>query len=264
MGITAGAATVFISLALLLSVNQGLHTPESVQCYGGKVYVSNIGNPPPDGKDGDGFISLLSEDGKVIKAKFVTGLNAPKGIAFGEGKLFVADIDRIVVIDPEKGEIVKSIPVPGSKFLNDTAFYNGRVYVSDTQTNTIYAVDPQRGKVKVFFRSPSLQGPNGLAFLPDGALIVVSWGGGKVFKLKGGRLVTLAEGFKNLDGVVVTEDGTVIFSDFSDGKVYALKGNKIKLLVSGLTSPADIGYCNGKLFIPEFLFNDVKVFRVKR
>ncbi|WP_457677805.1 Vgb family protein [Thermovibrio sp.] len=265
MGVAVGlGAAIAAALVFLFSVSQGLKTPESAQCYGGKIFVSNIGNLPPDAKDGDGYISLLSEDGKILKDKFITGLNAPKGITFCDGKLFVADIDRVVVADPQSGKVIKSIPVEGARFLNDTASHNGKVFVSDTQTNTIYAIDAKTYKVSVFLKSHKLQGPNGLAFTKDGKLLVVSWGGGKLLEIDKG-IKTLASGFENLDGVVVADDGSIYFSDFSAGKIYRYKDGKVFTVAQGLTSPADIGYCKGKreLLIPEFLMNDLKVMKVE-
>jgi outer membrane protein assembly factor BamB len=211
MGIVTGTAVV-LALAFLFSVNQGLQTPESAQCYKGKLFVSNIGGLPPERKDGDGFISLISLDGKVLKRKLVKGLNAPKGICFCDGKLFVADIDELVVAEPDTGKVIKKIKVPGAKFLNDTACKDGKVFVSDTQTNSIYTVDSKNYRVKLFLKSHKLQGPNGLAF-KDGKLLVASWGGGKLLEVDG-EIKVLASGFENLDGVVVTEDGTIFFSDF--------------------------------------------------
>jgi len=116
-----------------------------------------------------------------------------------------------------------------------------------------------------FLQSQELQGPNGIAFTPDGKMVVVSWGGGKVLEVgKNGEIKTLASGFENLDGVVVTENGDIIFSDFSAGKIYSLKNGKVKTLISNLISPADIGYYKGKLFIPEFMMNRVKVVELRK
>ncbi len=263
MGIVAGVTALFAAVVFLFNINQGLKTPESAQEFNGKLYISNIGGLPPDRKDGDGYITLADLNGKILKDKLITGLNAPKGITFCRGKLFVADIDRVVVADPETGKVLRVINVPGAKFLNDTASYKGKVYVSDTQTNTIYQVDADNCSVKVYVKSPKLQGPNGIAFIPGGKMIVVSWGGGKVLEVDGG-IKTLASGFENLDGVVVAEDGTIIFSDFSAGKIYALKNGKVSLVAKNLISPADIGYYRGKLFVPEFMMNDVKVLEIKR
>src|SRR5687768_14246347 len=63
------------------------------------LYVSNIdGNP--EAKDGNGFISKVSLDGKVTEEKWVKGIDAPKGLGLANGKLYVTDIDRVHEIDP--------------------------------------------------------------------------------------------------------------------------------------------------------------------
>jgi DNA-binding beta-propeller fold protein YncE len=191
-------------------------------------------------------------------------LNAPKGITFAKGKLFVADIDTVVVINPHSGKILHKIPIPGARFLNDTAFNGKYVYVSDTLTNTIYQINPLNYSVKVFLQSNELEGPNGIAFTPDGKMIVVSYGNGKVFQVNKDKtlnVLTRVNGF--LDGVVVLNDGTIVFSSFSGGKIYAFKNGKLRVLKSGLITPADIGYCKRKLFVPEFSANRVEIFKVK-
>ena len=90
------------------ATEQILKTPESV-IYDGEnnvLYVSNI-NRNPSQKNEKGFISKISLDGEIIELKWITGLNAPKGSGIYNGKLFVADIDRLVEIDIKKGKILK-------------------------------------------------------------------------------------------------------------------------------------------------------------
>ena len=254
---------MFILLAINVAFAGTLKTPESAQPYRGKIYVSNIGNLPPDSRDGDGFISVLDMNGKVIKERLCTGLNAPKGIAFAEGKLFVTDIDRVVVFDPSTGKKLKEIKIKGAKFLND-AVYDGKnyIYISDTQTNRIYRIDVKTYKSTIFIESGSLEGANGLAFDESGNLIVASWGGGKLLKIKKNRINTISKGFSNLDGVCVS-NGNIYFSDFTEGKIYLWRNGKVKVVKSGLNTPADIG-CKGKqIFVPEFYGNTLKIVRVE-
>ena len=59
------------------------------------------------GKDGDGWISKLTLDGKMAKNKWVTGLNAPKGLRSHDGTLWISDIDRVVAVDIESGKVVQ-------------------------------------------------------------------------------------------------------------------------------------------------------------
>ena len=59
------------------------------------VFVSSINGQILE-KDGNGYISRLSPDGKMVSAKWVTGLNAPKGLRSAGNTLWVSDIDEIV------------------------------------------------------------------------------------------------------------------------------------------------------------------------
>ena len=72
------------------------------------VFVSSINGQILD-KDGNGYISRLSPDGKVVTAKWVTGLNGPKGLRSVGGTLWVADIDEVVGIEIASGKITSRV-----------------------------------------------------------------------------------------------------------------------------------------------------------
>ena len=175
-----------------------LKTPESV-LYDAKdqlLYVSNI-DGTPDGKDGKGSIGKVALDGKIIATDWVKGLNAPKGMGLYKGKLYVADLTEVVVIDVAKAQIDKRIPVEGSVFLNDiTIDKSGVVYLSDSRNFKVYRID----KGNVFKQVENLQGPNGLLSLGDDLLILDK---GSLLKLMlNGNLARIAEGMDpSTDGV---------------------------------------------------------------
>ncbi len=256
---------IVMLLAFNLSCSaNSFKTPESADYYNGKVYISNIGNLPPDKKDNDGFIAVMNENGKIINPKFTVDLNAPKGISFAFGKLFVADIDSIVVIDPKDGNIIKRISIPNSKFLNDTVF-DGRkyIYVSDTEKNEIYRINAENYHVSTYIKSGSFECPNGLAF-KNGNLIVGSWASGKILKVDKNKKITVLAKIPGamIDGVCIY-NGNIVFSDFANGKIYMLNNRKIKLIKDKLNSPADISCHGNRLFIPEFNVNKVEVINLR-
>src|SRR4051812_11156945 len=86
----------------IFRVTEGIATPESVLYdeAGDRYLVSNI-DGSPDAMDGNGYISVLSPDGKVVTPKFIAGgqakvkLNAPKGTGINAGVLYVADINVV-------------------------------------------------------------------------------------------------------------------------------------------------------------------------
>ncbi len=153
----------------------GLKNPESAvyDAQAGVIYVSDVAGEP-NAKDATGFIAKLTPDGKVTDAEWVSGLNAPKGMALADGKLYVADVDQLVVVDIAKGEVSAKYDAPGAKFLNDVAATSdGRVFVSDMMTDTIWALDGD--KFEVWVQDAALENPNGL-YAEDGRLVVASWG----------------------------------------------------------------------------------------
>ena len=100
---SAPAATIALTVNLLEAPEAARFDPEL-----GVYFVANI-NGSPLGKDGNGFISRLTRDGKVDSLKFIAGgrggavLNAPKGMAINGDTLWVADIDVARAFDARSG-----------------------------------------------------------------------------------------------------------------------------------------------------------------
>ena len=134
------------------------------------VFVSSINGQILE-RDGNGYISRLTPDGKVVSAKWVTGLNAPKGLRSAGGVLWVSDIDEVVAIDIGSAKITQRVRIDGAQFLNDLATApDGTVYVSDSTTLRIYQV--RNGKASVFVEGGDVvEQPNGL--LVDGGRLIL-------------------------------------------------------------------------------------------
>ncbi|MBS2211192.1 hypothetical protein KEM09_07255 [Carboxylicivirga mesophila] len=142
--------------------NVALEVPESVKYYDKEncIFVSNVSGKPSE-KDGNGFISKLSADGKIIELKWVDELNAPKGMAIKEGLLYVSDIDYLVIIDIKKAVVVRKIHQPHAKFLNDVAItHTGDILISDSSTSVIYKLDGD--ELTVWLKNTDLGRINGL------------------------------------------------------------------------------------------------------
>src|ERR1700746_4035630 len=109
------------SVTKLWETDTALKVPESVLFDGENkvLYVSNIDGKDPWAKDGKGSIGKVGLDGKIIAVDWVSGLNAPKGLGMYKGKLYVADITDVAVVDIKKGAIEKLIPIEGAENLND-------------------------------------------------------------------------------------------------------------------------------------------------
>lgn len=229
--------------------------PESV-CFDSQqnvLYVANIDGAPTE-KDGNGFISKLGLNGKVLNLQWITGLNAPKGMGIFAGKLFVTDIDQVVEIDIQQGKILKRYPAAGAEFLNDiTIASDGRVFISDMRTDRIYLLN--EGQIDTWLTGPELTRPNGLFFENDYLLI----GCGKVLQVNPGSKKTelFIADTGSIDGLVATGPRQYLISDWR-GHIHLIEPEKPKKLLLDLTqknmNAADIEYIPAKnmLLIPTF------------
>jgi sugar lactone lactonase YvrE len=262
---------------IVWEVSEGLKAPESAyyDAASGSVFVSNVGGGGAALKDGDGYIAKLTLDGKLVKSKWQTGLNAPKGLRSHDGVLWVSDIDRLVGMDIAQAKTAHVIPVPGAKFLNDVACGpDGAVYVSDMLDSKIYRYHD--GKLVLFAEGEALESPNGL--LVEGPrLIVAAWGYSLDFSPKTpGRLFALdlqsrkkmlitPEPTGNLDGVETDGAGGYLVTDWSAGKVLRISATgQVKLLFRLPQGTADHAYLADRklLILPRMNENRVTAFRV--
>lgn len=113
--------------------------PESVavSIMHSAVFVSNVSGYS---KNGNGFISRLSVAGDMESLKWLTGLNAPIGLAVDGNILWAVDFDRLVKIDIAAAEIVVEFPASDENpLLNDVAVTQaGDVFVTGSASNTVY------------------------------------------------------------------------------------------------------------------------------
>ncbi len=258
-------------LGVVILSDLGLRTPESVLYVPElDVYlVSNINGSPLD-KDDNGFLLKVSPNGESL-GKLVDGakddvtLHAPKGLAVKDGVIYVADIDRVRTFDLATGAAKDEIALKGATFANDVALSGkGDLYVSDSGlkpdfsssgTDAIWKVSA--GKAKKIYSSKKFGGPNGLLAGEDGVW-VATFGSGELSyitdKGKQEEVQKLPKG-KN-DGLVRTNDGRVLVSSWEGSAVLVGKpGGEFRELLSGLESPADIGYDSkrDRLLVPLFM-----------
>ena len=154
---------------------EGFDGPESVvrNDESGVLYLSNVNGKPTDA-DGNGYISKVSPEGEILEKEWVSGLNAPKGLAFRDSKLYVADIDEVVVVDTKTGKVLQTYKAPGAMFLNGVSIHrDGRVFVSDMLKNQIWLLND--GELSLWLETADLDHPNGV-LAEDDRLLIATWG----------------------------------------------------------------------------------------
>jgi sugar lactone lactonase YvrE len=259
----------------------GFAHPESVDLdlAHGVLYVTSIGGGPLD-KDGNGFISKVSKNGKMLEEKWITGLNGPKGIVMSGFKMFVTDIDQLIEIDTRTGKIVSKYDAAGAKFLNDPAIdAQGNVYVSDIAKSTIWQL--KDGKMAIWYDKPGLQNPNGLRVIRGDKLLVAGFGTGMhddgsmdtkgnlfTIDLKTKELKNLGDGrgIGALDGLERNGRDGFYATDFNAGALYDIhKDGSFETLLDLKAGSADMDQFNNghTVVIPQMLENEIEGYSVK-
>jgi len=229
------------------------------------LFVSEI-----DGKgneaDGMGGVAVLNTDGSIRQKDWLRGLNAPKGLAVYQGKLYIADLTEVVVVDIASATILQKITAPDSVFLNDvTVDAQGRVYISDTRKNRIYKLEQD----KISSWLEHVAAANGLKVVDEHLYIAA---GDKLLQLDLAdhtkKISQVAVGFaERADGVEPVGNGDFIVSCWAGLVYYVHADGRIQELMDSRTeklNTADIGWdaATKTLYIPTFFGNSVKAYRL--
>lgn len=256
---------ITFSLSELWATDTIMKTPESVlyDAKRGVLYVANM-NRTEEGDD-TGFISRLDTDGNVIDLHWIDGLNEPRGMGIYGDLLFATDMDRLLIIDIEKGEVQEMVPVEGSVFLND---------LSVADDGTVFFSDSRAGKVQTYKDGeitdwiPEINGPNGL--FDEGADILVAASGDGEVRLVNkatGEYDVLATGV-GVDGIEYTGiDDYYVISEWK-GVIHMIGNDTIQKLLdteAQKKNTADIGYNMEKkiVYVPTFFDNRVVAYQLK-
>lgn len=243
---------------------ENLPIPESVLYRGdtNELYVSLI-DGAGNVKDGKGGIAMLNLDGSLKNGQWVTGLNAPKGLAIYKNTLYIADLTEIVSVDINTGKVTNKLEIEGAVFLNDiTVDGKGTLYASDTRTNKIYQI--KNNTYHLYLEN--ITTPNGLKWIKNNLFILA---GPALLKVDHKKQITvIAKGLeKPGDGLepignnefIATCWAGIIYHIKADGSIHKIQD------VQGKMNTADLGY-NPKdriIYIPTFNKNSVVAYQLQ-
>jgi sugar lactone lactonase YvrE len=214
-------------------------------------YVSNV-NGSVGVKDGNGFISRITGDGRVDSLHFIQGgrngveLNGPMGSRIRGDTLWVLDIDALRAFDTGSGAPLATVDLtPLHPLLpNDLTFGpDGDIYITDTGANRIDWVT-RDGRVTVALEDSLLNAPDGIAWDPRGERLLLAPIGGRTvqaWQLGDREPADLAAGPGKFDGLEVEADGQVLLTSWNDSSVSELRGTRLVRRIGPLGAPpADI------------------------
>jgi hypothetical protein len=244
------AVAALASEPVLKWETKGFEAPESVVFDAAKTvyYVSNMGTYGAGEKPHDGFVSRVGEDGTLIEAHWVGGLDNPKGLALSNGHLFVGDDVYLTEIDVAAGKIVGQYkPEDGPGDFNDcTADAEGNVYVCSGRLGTVFRLHAGKFEPWVKLDTKATGGINGLRAEGE-RLLLGGWSLGRADGTEEvGHLSSIDYRSKTVARIGTTpichidglepdgRDGYVI-SDWLTGEVFHVtaKGEKTLLLKLG-------------------------------
>ncbi|HEU4587807.1 MAG TPA: SMP-30/gluconolactonase/LRE family protein [Gemmatimonadales bacterium] len=226
--------------------------------------VSNV-NGSPGVKDGNGFISRITGDGKLQDLHFIQGgqkgvtLNAPMGSRVRGDTLWVLDVDVLRSFNTRTGAPQGAVDLApaGALFLNDFDFApDGSIYVSDMRLRAgadgkmapagpgrLYRVAPDR-RVSVALESDALTFPDGIGWDARGKRIVIApFQGTSVQEWRPGEAQprAIAQGKGRFDGVEVERDGSILITIWNDSTVSTLDDGRLTRRIGPMTmTPADV------------------------
>jgi sugar lactone lactonase YvrE len=253
-------------LVLKWESDSSLKVPESVlfDKAAQVLYVSNIDGTNPWEADGKGSIGKVGLDGKVIAAEWVSGLHGPKGMGMFNGKLYVADLGNIVVIDIAAGKIEKSIPIEGATGLNDISIDpNGVIYVTEYLAKKLYKVSNEKAELI----AENLTQPNGVLYHNNELFLLDGTG---MFKVNADKsMAKIADGMEGgLDGIENIEGNNFIVSCW-EGALWHVNTDGTKHLLMDTRaekrSTADIGFdpATKTVYVPTFFRNTVVAYELR-
>lgn len=229
-----------------------------------RVLYTSLMDGSPAERDGKGSIGKLTTDGKIINLNWISGLNAPKGMAKFKDKLFVADLTEIVIIDIKQQKILKKITVDDSKILNDvTVDKKGVVYVSDPKVGKIFKLENDIATVYL----ENLNKPNGLKFIDNDLYFLDNGSLYKMDNKKNKRLLT--DGMdENTDGIEQIAKGEFVVSCWT-GIIYYVNKDGSREILSDTRKEeyysADIGLDNEKriVYVPSLFKKTIAAYSLR-
>ena len=266
----------------------------------GVIVVPNRG-VPQNVQVNNAWVSFINHDGSVHTARWIgvqgaadrgnltppLVLNEPLGSDIANGMLYVADRDGGTTPNDPSVAVIRRFnlktgaPAGESRVERSTGFNDievaddGTIYATqtgdrsanpDATTWQVWKISPD-GSASIFVQGAPLRQPNGIAFDPQGNIVVVNIGDNAVvtFSRAGQLLKTENAVQAGNDGLVIMTDGTKYISSVINGGVSRIRpGKPAELIARNIPSAASMCYDAGakQLVIPMNANNALAFIRI--
>jgi SMP-30/Gluconolactonase/LRE-like region len=273
--VTPTPGTTFAPVSPNVKMFGALYAVESCSYDPGRnLIVAPNRGVPQNVQTNNAWISLINHDGSVHTPRWIgvqtpgeqrinsqppLVLNEPLGSDIEGGILYLADRDGgttpqdpsvsvIRTFDMKTGAPAGEIKVAGSTGFNDIEVApDGTIYATQTGggeggLGQLWKVTKD-GTSTLFLQGAPLRQPNGIAFDPQGNIVVVQIGNNEVltFSPDAKLLKTETAVQPGNDGLVIMPDGTKYVSSVVQGGVSRIRpGQKAELIAQNIPSPASM------------------------
>jgi len=245
-----------------------------------KVLIADIGKTLKSAeKDSDGVVYQCALDNINTKNKLnkTFKLNAPKGMVLSNNTLFIADVNRIVLVNVETGLKTDEIVFPDTTVsLNDVFLLDeNTLLASVTNQHELYAVTINSKEI-INLSNNSIYGANGLC-KDENKVYVCGFsskekGKGSIYEydLDQNKTNLIIKDLGHLDGLKMYNKKLLVSdwgADYNHGKIWEidLVNKKERLLFEDemLKSPSGFDLLGDTLVLPCLDSGDVLVYKLK-
>jgi hypothetical protein len=290
MPINPAADGAFNAMSSNVKVYGSIYSAESCSYDStrGVIVVPNRG-VAQNVQTNNAWVSFINHDGTVHTARWIgiqtpeqraslkppLILNEPLGSDIANGMLYVADrdggtspTDPVVSVvrrfNMQTGAPAGEIRVEKSTGFNDLEVADdGTIYATQTGTGgqnpdttswQVWKITP-KGEASIFVQGAPLRQPNGIAFDPQGNIVVVNIGNEEVLTFSpAAQLIRTEKAVQaGNDGLVIMKDGVKYVSSVQNGGVSRIRpGQPAELIAQNIPNPASMCYDAGanQLVIP--------------
>ncbi len=288
--VTPGATGTFDPISSNVKVYGAIYSAESCSydTERGVIVVPNRG-VPQNVQTNNAWVSFINHDGSVHTARWIgvqnpadratltppLVLNEPYGSDIANGMLYVADRDGGTTPNEQSVAVIRRFNMrtgapAGETRVERVAWFNdievtddGTVYATQTgdrgenanpSTWQVWKITPD-GTASIFVQGAPLNQPNGIAFDPQGNIVVVNIGNDEVvtFSPAGQAVKTEHAAQAGNDGLVIMPDGTKYVSSVVNGGISRIRsGRAAELIARNIPSAASMCYDAGanQLVVP--------------